>query len=319
MTIAEAPICPTPIQRLESFCGDNEIYIKRDDLLGFSFGGNKARIAKCFFEDAENKGADCIIAYGSVRSNLVRVVSNVAASKGWPCYVVASVEEGQPEAESYNSLLSSLFGATVRRCSKSNVADTVLSVMSEAREKGLTPYYVYGNEYGNGNESVPVRAYAQAYREISDWEAREGIRFDYCFVSSGTGMTQAGLMCGGILARSQTKVVGISVARNKERGESEVRKYIRAYLGIRDELCEEEVEFSDEYLCGGYGKYDEALVSTAKALLVNEGIPSDLTYVGKGFSGMLKYLSERGVRNKKVLFIHTGGTPLFFDDMKVLK
>lgn len=26
-------------------CKDNELYVKRDDLLPFSFGGNKARIA----------------------------------------------------------------------------------------------------------------------------------------------------------------------------------------------------------------------------------------------------------------------------------
>lgn len=317
MTIAEALIGPTPIQRLGSFCDGNEIYIKRDDLLGFSFGGNKARIAWCFFEDAESKGADCIIAYGSVRSNLVRVVSNAAASKGWPCYVVTSVEEGQLEGESNNSLLSALFGAVIRKCSKNNVAETVRSVMSEAREMGFTPYYVYGNEYGSGNESVPVRAYARAYREIADWEAREGIRFDYCFVSSGTGMTQAGLVCGGILAESHVKVVGISVARDKARGESEVKKYIRAYLG--DSFDFPEVEFSDEYLCGGYGQYDDGIVSTVRKLLLQEGIYSDLTYVGKGFAGMRKYLSERDIRKKNVLFIHTGGTPLFFDDLEILK
>ena len=40
----------TEIQRLKTEAGDrNEIYIKRDDLLPFSMGGNKVRIAEAFF------------------------------------------------------------------------------------------------------------------------------------------------------------------------------------------------------------------------------------------------------------------------------
>ena len=39
----------TPINFLDLF-EDNRIYIKREDMIPFSFGGNKARKAQLFFE-----------------------------------------------------------------------------------------------------------------------------------------------------------------------------------------------------------------------------------------------------------------------------
>ena len=41
------------------------------------------------------------------------------------------------------------------------------------------------------------------------------------------------------------------------------------------------------------------------------GIPLDETYTGKAFMGMSEYIYE--ISDKNILFIHTGGTPLFFD------
>ena len=40
------------------------------------------------------------------------------------------------------------------------------------------------------------------------------------------------------------------------------------------------------------------------------------TYTGKAFYGMQDYLREKDIKGKKILFIHTGGTPLFFDSIE---
>ena len=34
--------------------------------------------------------------------------------------------------------------------------------------------------------------------------------------------------------------------------------------------------------------------------------------------GMCEYLKEANIKDKKILFIHTGGTPLFFNDIDVI-
>ena len=72
----------TPIQHLSGELDNgNELYIKRDDLLPFSMGGNKVRISQAFFQDMEHKGCDTMIIYGSRHSNLCRVLSNLCCSK----------------------------------------------------------------------------------------------------------------------------------------------------------------------------------------------------------------------------------------------
>ena len=64
-------------------------------------------------------------------------------------------------------------------------------------------------------------------------------------------------------------------------------------------------------MAGGYGKSDSA--STIDLIMKKYGIPLDEVYTGKAFSGMKDYLEKEIITGKNVLFIHTGGTPLYFD------
>ena len=60
----------TPIQKSGLRVNNCNIYIKRDDLIPYSFGGNKVRIAFEFYNDLVSKGYDTIVGYGSPESNL---------------------------------------------------------------------------------------------------------------------------------------------------------------------------------------------------------------------------------------------------------
>ena len=73
----------TPIQQIE-----NNIYVKRDDLIPYSFGGNKARKGFLFFEEIDKGEFDCVVTYGSSHSNHCRVISNMAAARNMPCYLI---------------------------------------------------------------------------------------------------------------------------------------------------------------------------------------------------------------------------------------
>ncbi len=55
----------TPLYFLFSDSNKNNIYIKRDDLIPISFGGNKARKAMNFFKEIDQGGFDCVVTYGS--------------------------------------------------------------------------------------------------------------------------------------------------------------------------------------------------------------------------------------------------------------
>ena len=76
----------TPIQMLNEQLNNNKFFIKRDDLLPISFGGNKVRKAILFFEELEEKCCDCVVTYGSSSSNHCRIIANIAAQKAFMLY-----------------------------------------------------------------------------------------------------------------------------------------------------------------------------------------------------------------------------------------
>ncbi|HLR21438.1 MAG TPA: GNAT family N-acetyltransferase, partial [Tissierellaceae bacterium] len=123
-------IKPTEIVELKDKLYSNNIYMKRDDLIPFSFGGNKARKAKLFFEDIKEIKSDCVVTYGSSSSNHCRIIANIAASKGLPCYIIS------PSAEdniTYNRKITNLFEANIIKCPVSEVSDTIDSTLEELR------------------------------------------------------------------------------------------------------------------------------------------------------------------------------------------
>ncbi|WP_312654089.1 pyridoxal-phosphate dependent enzyme [Proteiniclasticum sp.] len=310
----------TPIFQLKYSSNSNQFYIKRDDLLPFSFGGNKVRIAEEYFNDMCQKDCDCIISYGSSKSNLNRVIANMSKSMGIPCYVVSPNDNESETQETFNSMLVKNIGANIVLCNKNEVADTIESLINQCNREGLRPYYINGNKYGNGNKEVPVRAYIKAYEEILEYERNAGLEFDYIFHASGTGMTQAGLLCGSILNHDEKEIIGISIARSSETGAIPIKDSIDSYFkSLNINKTDAPISFTDKYVCGGYGKYNNQIISTVQRVYNTEGIALDTTYTGKAFWGMTEYVKEKQISNSKILFIHTGGTPLFFDDLNSRK
>ena len=90
---------------------------------------------------------------------------------------------------------------------------------------------------------------------------------------------------------------------------------IRSYLDNRvlEEVIQNATVFIDDYT-SGYGIDDIRVTETINHVLKTYGIPLDATYTGKAFMGMIKYV--KNISNKNILFIHTGGTPLFFDALR---
>lgn len=309
-------IARTQIKKLKYNDNSNQFFIKRDDLLPFSFGGNKVRIAEEYFYDMRQKDYDCIISYGSSKSNLNRVIANMSRAKEIPCYVVSPEDVDSEPQESFNTVLVKNAGANIILCNKNSVSDTVEAVINQCKTDGLNPYYINGDKFGNGNKKVPVRAYVKAYEEILEFEKENGIEFDYIFHASGTGMTQAGLICGKIINNDQKKIIGISIARPHDVGVKPIKDSITSFLkDTTFEANDSCLSFVDKYLSGGYGKYNSQIVNMIQNIFNTEGVALDTTYTGKAFWGMTEYIKENQISNSKILFIHTGGTPLFFDDL----
>ena len=303
-------IQPTPIVDLGEYKG-NHLWMKREDLIPFSFGGNKARKAQLFFREIDSGGYDCVVTYGSGSSNHCRVIANVCCRRDMGCFIISPEEASEA---TFNSQMMNLFGAKITTVPVSEVHNTIEEIIEELISAGKKPYFIEGGGHGN----LGTEAYVQCYREIKEQEKEIGVSFDYIFFASGTGTTHAGLVCGQLLNGDQRNIVGISIARKNPKGREVVLNSIRSYLADRasEELIQAATVFVDDYTAG-YGTDDSRVTEIIETVLKTYGIPLDKTYTGKAFMGMTEYIKV--VSNKNILFIHTGGTPLFFDALRSRK
>lgn len=311
----------TPIIKIHSQLTCN-IYIKRDDLLPFSFGGNKVRIAEEFFADMRRKKHDSIIGYGNSRSNLCRVIANMSKYYGVKCCIISPKDDDGQRVETSNSKIVRLCDSEIVICSKDNVSKTVSETISRHKDAGYSPYYIYGNEFGTGNKSTPVNAYYKCYNEILSQAKAYDLDFDYIFLATGTGMTQAGLLSGKLVSNGKEKKVGISVARKTEQETNVIYDYVKSFFKkkqLNTNILKDDICVVDEYIGKGYGKKSSIIDKAIYDMMVLNGIPLDPTYTGKAFLGMRDYIIKNNISNKNVLFIHTGGTPLFFDNLRNVK
>ena len=193
MSTGEMEIPNGRIEYLRDYCGSS-IYIKRDDLIPFSFGGNKVRIAEELLQEIRTGGYTALISYGSPTSNMNRAAADLAKREGLKCYVIIKLEEergqGHPaddrgqEQESdkssasfrripENERLVRESGAEIIYCkaaSGNDIKACVESVLELSRSRGEKPYYIYGDSSGKGNEAVLMRASYKEYAEIRAFE-----------------------------------------------------------------------------------------------------------------------------------------------------
>lgn len=303
------------ISGLKNKVAGNRIFVKHEEEIPACGGGNKVRIAEEHYRQAVLEGKDVMISYGSFSSNLNRAVAELCRDRGLAC-VVVEAREPDHDVLSRNGFRVRKSGARIVSCEKGLVAETLEALFEELRSEGREPYYVYGDAYGRGGEAVAARAYRKVWREIREQEKRMGIRFDYLFLTTGTGTTQGGLLLGQEAWGGTARIVGISAARKKSRGIDGIRRVLEEAGKARgtDGICPGEILLEDRYLQGGYGKASEEELAWIEKMYREEDLRLDRTYTGKGFYGMVKYLEEQGITGKNILFLHTGGLPLFEEE-----
>jgi D-cysteine desulfhydrase family pyridoxal phosphate-dependent enzyme len=307
---------PTPIQeapRLSAYLGGPRILIKRDDLTGLAFGGNKARKLELLMGEARARNADVIITVGAMQSNHARMTAAAARICGMEAILVLSGEE--PAELQGNLLLDHLLGAQVRLINSTEdyvLLGVVQDLSRELTERGRRPYVIPRG----GSNGLGAAAYLEAGLEAFGQLNSMGLRADAIVHTSTSGGTQSGLLTAAKWGRAGARVVGVSAGPPTE-------AVVRRVVGIvRDlgktvrtewEVESEDVVVYDDYIGDGYGIPSAATVDAIKVLARTEGILLDPVYTGKGMAGLID-LVRRGEfrRNETVLFWHTGGQPALF-------
>lgn len=113
--LADLPTPLEPMKRLTAHLDGPRLWVKREDVMGLGFGGNKLRKLDYVLCEALASGADTIVSGGVVQSNSQRQVAAAAAKLGLACHLAVyhgRVEPPTPEYKtSGNAFLNRLFGA----------------------------------------------------------------------------------------------------------------------------------------------------------------------------------------------------------------
>lgn len=317
--LSSLPTVIEPAPKLSAETGLN-LFIKRDDLTGLAFGGNKTRQLEFYFGAAQAQGADAIVITGAVQSNYVRVAAAAAGRLGMEMHVQA--EERVPDMDplyykSGNILLGDLLG--VQRYSYPDGEDeagadrAVQAIADTLRAEGKRPYVI---PLGPGHPPLGALGYILAAAEIVEQLRASETRIDAIVLASGSGFTHAGMLFGLRALGQDMAVHGICVRRAAPAQIQRIAGHCRELarmLDMAEVVSEPDIRLFDEVLAPGYGQLNPATADAIVLAARCEGLFLDPPYTGKVMAGLMALAANRTLaQDSNVMFVHTGGTPALF-------
>lgn len=292
--------------KVDSISIDNRtIKIVRDDLYPAVGGGNKARKAAYYERAMQMGGYDACVTTGGIQSNHNRAIALMCAKNGWRCHNIYHGTKERFESEKGNALLVRKSGASFEFVEAEMIGPTMDAAMKRFREEGYNPMYIHGG----GHDLPGGIALAEAVIELKGRCDEIGYKPQYIFHASGTGSTQAGIAVGlELVGWNDVKLIGISVARQKERGTQVIEDFanlLAEYYDLKQDF-RGRISLNTDYLFGGYEKYTPEMSEYLDFIIRESGIMFDTTYSGKAFYGMMDFLRKNEI-DAKVMFWHTGG------------
>ncbi len=293
-----------------------EVWVKRDDLLGLSPGGNKTRKLEFLVGEAQALGADTLITCGAPQSNHCRITLSAAVKEGLACRFV--IEERVPDSfrddANGNHFLFRLFGVediTVVP-GGSDVGAAMEQQAAAVRAAGRKPYLIPGG----GSNAVGGLGYVACAQELQQQTLERGLRFDRIVVGSGSSGTHGGLLAGFLGNRIDIPITGIGVSRDPAQQLPLVRREAQAVcdlLGLDLTVPDEAIDCVGGYWQPKYSVPNARMVEAVQALARTEAILLDPVYTGKIMAGLIgEARAGKFAADERVLFLHTGGMPSLF-------
>lgn len=311
----------TPIEDMPNLTrdiGTARLLVKRDDLTGLAFGGNKVRQLEYYFGEAEAHGADTILITGAVQSNFVRLAAASARKRGMECHI--QLEDRVPKNDpiyknSGNVLIDKILGATLYEYpdgEDEEGADGHLSELADGlSSKGKTPYIIH---LAPGHAPLGALGYVDAAREVLSQCSDQGIELDEIVLASGSGHTHGGMLFGLRAMGCPVRVTGVCVRRDVDQQRPRISnrcREIAELLNMDPVVDEADIILTDEFLGPGYGRMNENVLDAMRIAAESEGLITDPVYTAKAMCGFIER-AKAAEEGQTLLFVHTGGTPAIF-------
>lgn len=336
---------PTPLEEMKNLSaklGKARLLIKRDDLTGLGFGGNKARKLDYLVQDALAKGCTTLLTYGGPQTNHGRMTAAAAARFGLKAILICYGRA--PQRATGNLLLDRILGVDVYfldtstidlgadtgkelGCAQSRRSLAIQDFRDKATKQVIETYEARGEKVYvvpiGGHAPDATAGYMHAVAETMQQLKATEQTAHYMVTGFGSTGTFAGLWLGAKYYNAPFEVVGIAVSHITCDAITETARFInlvskRLRLGI---VCkEEELWVERDYAAQGYNVPDPYTRQAIYLMAQTEGIFLDPCYTGKSFRGFVDLVtSEKIASDKTAIYLHTGGTPALFSEEHLAK
>ncbi len=307
-------VTPTPLEectRLSEALGGPRIFIKRDDLTGLAFGGNKARHMEFRIGDALAKGCDVYVNTNAWTSNNARMLAAACAKVGMKYVLVVRGGKGKPIQG--NLLLVHLLGAEVHYLENDERGEATQyyrQLADQLRSQGYTPYVGPDEPIG---QFAGTLGYLGLTMELAQQLEEVGVGSIKVYMVSGASMT--GLLLGAKLLGLPWDVTGIYEGGREEVEALSVNfsRECQKLLDLPTHIEPGEARILFDYVGEGYAIPSAECIEAMRLVAKTEAIILDPNYTAKAMAGLVDSI-RKGILGAQdtVVFIHTGGTPELF-------
>ena len=267
---------------------DLELFVKRDDLIHNYISGNKIRkLNQNIFSFYKNK-CKKLVTFGGAFSNHLLATAALCNELSIDCVGIVRGEELNAKSNFILSKCDSL-GMKLEFVSRTNFLEQ--KKMSGLLVKdGIPTWFV--PEGGANLEGI------EGCKEIV---AENEEIFDYYVVAQGTTTTSIGI---ALALPPSAKIIVVPVLKgfNSKSEMKSVLNNVDLWNVIKDKII-----VLDDFHFGGYAKSTNELREFISEINQINEMQIEEVYTGKALYALKNYLEKNFVKNKKVLFIHTGG------------
>jgi 1-aminocyclopropane-1-carboxylate deaminase len=264
-----------------------ELFVKRDDLIHKDFSGNKLRKLKYNLKACLENNCEGILTFGGAYSN--HLLASASACHYFGIKSIGVVR-GEELTATSNKLLERCnnLGMELIFNSRSNFDE--MKKITGCTNFNSKEYWVVP-EGGANQEGI------EGCREIIS-----NSNFDYVVVAQGTSTTSVGIL---LELTDFQKIIVVPVLKGYD-SIGEMKKLLPDDR-LFDRLSTKIIVL-DQFHFGGYAKTTEDLKQFVNEFNEFNPFKIEPIYTGKVIFALSQWLkSEELIKNKKVLFVHTGG------------
>ena len=306
---------PTPVHKLIELAGDigvADLYIKRDDLCGIVYGGNKLRKLEFILGKARrcHKKEVLIISRPEYKHTLTTSICAQNAGLG----SISMLLPGNDGALVRQNLLMSHYCGTelhqYRNMPLLSLA-TACEFLRHGVKTGSFPVFVRGSRSCPLGTIGYVNAAFELKKQIDDGEMPEPDRIYVALSSMGTAV---GLMIGLKAAKLKSEIVSVRALNTKMANARKMVKLFHKTIGYLNsldpsfpklELPPSEIDIRLGSYCQESDFITGKVIEAKSQLEKSEGVKLDRDYTENAFTCLITDAEKGELKDKVALFWHT--------------